>query len=275
MSLHINIKLTMEKIGIEEIHNRLKNIAFIFDQICKRNSINYYMLGGTMLGAVRHKGFIPWDDEMDFGVQSRDYERLISILESELPEPYKCCTYKNNKAVQYPFLKIIDSDTLINDPRVNLPLEKQLGVNIDVFPLYHCKKNSLHIKLIRMLCRLTTIIYVESTLNDKLKRNVKKVIRSLFPISHKRLLMLQDYIGTNITNGPYIGNVYGRWKEREVIPSEWYGENVAYKFENIELNGFKEYDKYLSQLYGNYMALPPENERFIHVDNVYTKDSSV
>ena len=94
--------MTMKKLNIEECHARLLKIAEIFDIICKDNGIPYYMLGGTMLGAIRHKGFIPWDDDMDFGVPRKYYKDLIDIFDKKLPNPYKYHTYNNSDAVIYP-----------------------------------------------------------------------------------------------------------------------------------------------------------------------------
>ena len=95
----------MERIDIEEVHSRVLAIAKEFDRICTLHGIPYYMIGGTMLGAIRHKGFIPWDDDMDFGVPIEHYQELINILEKELPYPFRCCTYKNHPAVLFNFLK--------------------------------------------------------------------------------------------------------------------------------------------------------------------------
>ena len=79
----------MKRIGIDEIHARVLAIAKEFDKICTRHQIPYYMLGGTMLGAIRHKGFIPWDDDMDFGVPIAYYDQLEEILKEELPSNYR------------------------------------------------------------------------------------------------------------------------------------------------------------------------------------------
>ena len=261
----------MKQIGIGEIHNRLLNIAKVFDNICRKHGISYYMLGGTMLGAIRHKGFIPWDDDMDFGVLRKDYERLKLILRTELPEQYKCCDYNNDKVIQYPFIKISDIETCIQDTRVNLPLEDQIGINIDVFPLDNCELNSLRLKLIRCLCRMTTMIYVESTTQSKKIHIIKKILRFLFPVSHRQMLNLMERIAQSLPSGSYIGNIYGRWRDKEIIPSCWYGNNIRYQFDSIELTGFLEYDKYLRRLYGNYMNFPQKELRKAHVDNVFVK----
>lgn len=159
----------MTRIDIEEVHRRILNIARIFDNICSEHGIQYYMLGGTMLGAIRHKGFIPWDDDMDFGVPFEHYNKLISILEEKLPQGMRCCTFENSKAVVYPFIKIEDTETCIDDPRVNLPIEEKLGINIDIFPLVACEKYGKDAARARKLLRLQTLLFVDSTESGRRK----------------------------------------------------------------------------------------------------------
>ena len=101
----------MKELSLKDQHILLLGIAKEFDKVCRDSRIPYYMLGGTMLGAIRHKGFIPWDDDMDFGVPRPYYERLISALEEQLPVRYRCCTYDNSRNIIYPFIKIEDTHT--------------------------------------------------------------------------------------------------------------------------------------------------------------------
>ena len=89
----------MKLLEIKETQACLLNIAKEFDRICTKHNIPYYMIFGTMIGAIRHKGFIPWDDDMDFGVPIEYYKQLEAILEIELPYPYRCCNYKNHPAI--------------------------------------------------------------------------------------------------------------------------------------------------------------------------------
>ena len=121
----------MNRISIEVVHQHVLGIAKEFDQICSENHIPYYMIGGTMLGAIRHRGFIPWDDDMDFGVPIEYYVLLEGVLSKELPYPYRCCTYKNHPGVLHNFMKIEDQSTCIDDKAMNLPVEQKLGLNID------------------------------------------------------------------------------------------------------------------------------------------------
>lgn len=262
----------MERIGLKTIQNRLLKIADVFDRICSRHDIPYYMVGGTMLGAIRHKGFIPWDDDMDFGVPLKHYHRLINILEEELPEGMRCCTFENCEAVFYSFFKIEDTRTCIDDPRVNLPIDKKLGVNIDVFPLTECNKYSKETERARKMQRLQTLLFVDSTEGGKMKSLVKKTLRTITPFGKEYLpqKMLSEISKTK--PGQDIANVFGRWGIKESVDKEWYGNGVRYDFENLKLCGLKEYDKYLTQMYGEYMQLPPESQQVAHVNNVYIKE---
>lgn len=90
----------MQKLYINDIHARLLVIAKTVCHICEQHDIPIYMVGGTMLGAIRHKGFIPWDDDMDFAVTYDNYTRLKDILANELPSPFRLVTFENNKAMR-------------------------------------------------------------------------------------------------------------------------------------------------------------------------------
>ncbi len=256
---------------MEVVHNILLNIAKVFAEICDKHHIPYYMLGGTMLGAIRHKGFIPWDDDMDFGVPRPYYKTLIDCLEKELPYPYRCCTYKNNPGVYAAILKIDDCRTLVDDPTVPLSLDKQIGVNIDVFPLDYCSENDKNIIIIYKLGLLYQTVYVFNRQGKKWKNLIKRLLSSFFPVSRIRLLDLMHRQLSKVKSGPMLANVFGAWKEKEWVPIEWYGENEKYIFEDTEFCGIKDYNAYLTKMYGDYMT-PPKGDLHLHINNVYWRD---
>ena len=253
---------------IEIIHAILLEIAKQFHIICVENKIPYFMLGGTMLGAIRHKGFIPWDDDMDFGVPRPYYNKLLKLLEKYLPYPYRCCTYKNNEGVFAAFLKIDDCRTVALDPRVRLPIEKQIGINIDVFPLDYCQRDDKTLKKIYKMEFIYQTIYVGNSLGSTWKNAIKTILSSICPISRVKMLDFMHHELYKMNDGPMLANVFGAWKKRECVPVEWYGDGVAYPFANTEFYGLKESDKYLTQLYGDYMT-PPKGDKHVHLDNVY------
>ena len=177
----------MTRIDIEEVHQRILNIAEAFDKICTKYDIPYYMLGGSMLGAIRHKGFIPWDDDMDFGVPIEYYYKLIDILEKELPEGMRCCTFENCEAIIYPFIKIEDTRTCVDDPRINLPINKKLGINVDVFPLADCDRFSKETLRARKASRFQTLIFANSTEGGRIRILIKRMLRMLAPFGKQYL----------------------------------------------------------------------------------------
>ena len=257
--------------SLTDVQQYLLAIASIFEVICKTNHIPYVMLGGTMLGAVRHHGFIPWDDDMDFGVPREHYEKLLDLLEKELPSGYRCLTYKNCDQIIYPFAKIEDVRTCIDDPRLNCPLNEKIGLNIDVFPLDTCVVNSWRIKWVYVLLKLQTLLFVESTSPTFIKNVIRRVVRTLLPINKNVILKKVDTILINNQKGKDIGNIFGRWKGKEIFSSDIYRSTASYVFEGVTLEGVKDYHTYLTQLYGDYMELPSEEKRVAHVDNIYIK----
>ena len=263
----------MEKIGIEEIHARVLAIAKEFDKICTRHQIPYYMLGGTMLGAIRHKGFIPWDDDMDFGVPIAYYDQLEEILKDELPLNYRCCTYKNHPCVIHNYFKIEDRETVIDDRiRFSLPLTEQLGVNIDVFPLCRCRLNDPVMRRVGYYKMLRGSFMNSRSHPDNLPRKVVKaflrIIAGGSPIKvNNRMYLLLH----NTDKGDCLGNILGHWGAKEIIPSEWYGSGVRYCFEDASFVGLMSYDKYLTKLYGDYMQQPSEEKRRPHEENVFLR----
>lgn len=257
--------------NIGEVHCVLLGIAKEFHKVCYENDIPYYMLGGTMLGAVRHNGFIPWDDDMDFGIPRPYYDKLKEILENKLSYPYRCCFYKNNPGVYAAIIKIDDCRTVVDDPCVRMPLEKQIGLNIDIFPLDYCTPDDVVLKRIHKWLLVYQTVYVGNLSSSKWKNCIKALLSSLWPVSREEMLDKMHSELRKMRTGPMLTNVFGVWKEKECVPENWYGNGVTYKFEDVELCGIKEFDKYLKQLYGDYMT-PPIGDKHIHLNNIYWRE---
>ena len=261
----------MEKIGLIEVQQHLLGIAKEFDRICTEHNIPYYMLYGTMLGAIRHKGFIPWDDDMDFGVPIEYYKKMEDALEKELKYPYRCCNYKNHPAVRLVYSKIEDMSTVIDDASIDLPLEKQLGVNIDIFPLNRCNREDKEPwKLTRQSYWLSGA-FTDSKLHRSFLRKMGKMcLRFMLggkPIYIQRRIERGLY---KVNSGKLFGCILGSGT-RNTVPIEWYGEGKRYQFEDASLLGPVDAHNYLKNIFGDYMQMPPESERHAHVDNYYMR----
>ena len=249
-----------------------------FQQVCKDNHIEYYALGGTLLGAVRHKGFIPWDDDIDVGIPRPDYERLCKILEEKSGTgKIKFRSYKNTKDYIRYFGRIEDESMKIvrHD---NIKVEEAFAW-IDLFPLDAMPNNALLRKLKVFYVLFLRAIYRFSCF-DRLV-NVNKKGRPL----HERILVwvglhtpIQKFFDTKkclarleraLTAIPYeksdyLVNAMGAYKFREMFHKKYYGKGRMYPFENTEICGPEDYDFVCTQLYGDYMTPPRMDDRNHH-----------
>ena len=117
-----------------ELQEKIFGIMKAFDRVCRENNLHYYMLGGTMLGAIRHKGFIPWDDDADFGLPRKDYETLLALPEESFPEGYRLRHFQKEQGVPYAFIRLEDERTTCVETRRS-GTGYVGGVYIDIFPL--------------------------------------------------------------------------------------------------------------------------------------------
>jgi len=258
----------MREIDLNECHNILINIASKFDEICRRHQIPYYMLGGTMLGAVRHKGFIPWDDDMDFGVERKYFPKLIQALSEELPPPFSVRTLENCNSVFSNFIKIDDTSTeIINNGHDSF---SEIGIGIDVFPLDHGRKNRLTTILFSsyIFLQLTIInfLYYEPAYRRGYKKYIALFLQKVNRISIKNRLISLDKIILSHTHeeSDYLVSYYGRWRQKEMMRKSIMGNPQLYPFENLKLTGVENAHGYLSALYENYMQAPPAEKRERH-----------
>ena len=260
----------MRQLSIKDCQNRLLNIAKIVNGICQRNNISLFMLGGTMLGAIRHKGFIPWDDDMDFGVIYDDYVKLERILKRELPQPLVCTTYENSNAMHSFFLKVEDKSTVTLDPD---SLFDQLGINLDIFPLVPCSIEEWNklIPRIRAIQSFNRRVYIGSTEKKPYKQRIKRILSRVFPISSVSFnRRIKKLIG-KIKPGDYYYNVASPHFWNKPLPHCYFAEKVYYEFEDTAFLGVSDYDAYLKTLYKDYMVVPPLEKQVIHHDMIFEK----
>lgn len=250
----------------------------LFQKICADNNISYFALGGTLLGAIRHKGFIPWDDDIDVGIPRPDYERLCKILEKEnLGENIRFHTFHNNKEYIRYFGHL--EDTSFKIVRHDKIKAEETFAWIDLFPLDAMPNNGLlrkirvyHVLLLRAMFRFSGF--------DRLV-DVNKKGRPL----HERILVwiglhtpIQKLFNTRkclermekvLTKTPYeksdyLVNAMGAYKFREMFNKKYYGEGKMYPFEDTEIRGPVDYDFVCTQLYGDYMTPPKKDDRNHH-----------
>ena len=244
----------------EEIHCRLLKMAKDFHRICEDNNLEYYMLGGTMLGAVRHKGFIPWDDDMDFGMPREDYDQFIRISHQILPDYYELMFYKNAENSPMHYIKFIDSRTTLIEASYKNYVE---GLYIDIFPLDGAGKGSIADRIrMKRIDYLQGLVIYHCTTREK--TGIRKLVKKYAQM--RSLSRLHDSIeklmtAKTLSESSLIANYLGAWAKKEIMPKEVMGTPKLYQFEDTEFFGSANADAYLTSLYGNYMKLPPEEKR--------------
>lgn len=243
---------------------RMLSILKIIADICNRHQIPYWLSSGTLLGAVRHKGFIPWDDDLDIEILEKDHKKLMRILRKELPSFLKIQTNRTDWNYPGVYMKIRDTYSAICENNFIDNQYKYRGIYIDIFTVAPISKSSHTVSA--FLHRY--LLYGWRMLTKKGQHSFYKgiVMRSLmlFVQCIYRVLWLIDYLIPN-------KRIYYRYG---VTNSENHSSDIFFPLKEVEFEGnsFKApYDthEYLVDLYGDdYMSLPPEDSRRVHIQKV-------
>ena len=262
--------------NMELLHKVDMDIVKEVVRICDAHDLKYYMLGGTMLGAIRHKGFIPWDDDIDLGMPRDDYEKFLEIAPKELPAHMKTVNYRTDRKFQYYITRVLDTDTKVIEERIGND-SKYTNASIDIFPIDGTPNNAFLRKIyfFRVLFHraLMSLCYKDS-IDRKRKRSFKEKVllwvMERIPVEklttpYKQKCKIDKLLRSQKVEGSkYIGNIMGAYRTREIVPADFYGEGAFYDFEDIQLRGMAKADEYLTFTYGDYMQLPPEESRKTH-----------
>ena len=247
-----------------------------FIEVCDKNNLTYFLVGGTALGAVRHKGFIPWDDDIDVGMPREDFEKFV-LLQKEFDEKnYFIQTWKTDPCFVYNYAKLRDSNTtFIEDHFANHRINH--GAWIDIFPIDACPDVSKNPKKFRKHV-LWTWKQVFLSYLWGLRRKIHRrtffkdiglnIVAGLFfwgNIGHYR----NKKVDKKLTKIPYstalfLGNWLGTNPKKEAMDRNIFDGVSKATFEGLEVNLPKDYDKYLSNLYGDYMTPPPADKQIGH-----------
>ncbi len=264
----------MREIDIEECHQILLQIATAVDEICTKYEIPYYMICGTMLGAVRHGGFIPWDDDFDIAIDRAYYDLFLEKAKSELPDNLRLSTYQNSDGIFFGFAKVQDIRTVAVEPTYYLLKEdNRNGINVDIFPLDSCSENPKGYSVIRGLFRVQRFLFVNSTHPSKVNGFFRSVVRAVCPFDKNYLLKkIDSYIRRfEDKSGDFYISYWSLYGKKSICEKRLFGTPQKYKFESQSFLGPQKSDEYLTQVFGDYMKLPPVEKRRVHCNNLYWK----
>ena len=245
-----------------------------FDAFCKEHGLRYYAIGGTLLGAMRHGGFIPWDDDIDLGMPRADYEKLKEY-DGRIFDHYIIETYFSvKKDYCYPASKVYDiNTTLVEHKRTNVVR----GVFLDIFPIDGVgddmevarKDNKRIIQLYRYFLTAVGTIRKGRSFRKNLAVLLSHCIPSFIQNQRNLRLKLNSYCSEyDFDKSKYCGNLLGAYFEREIVPHEFFGVPQEYKFEDTTIMGPQKGDDYLNNIYGDWHRLPPKEKQVSHHDFV-------
>lgn len=277
--------MEMKKVPLNEQKKILTDMLSHFDSFCRKHDIEYSVTWGTLIGAIRHQGFIPWDDDVDVMLDRKNYEKLMSLYDNK-SEKYDLLSLRNNKKWCFTFSRLVDRSTVVKWVSDSQNMLEKHGVWIDISAVDNVPNDeNLYKKAVKkyakyeMLGRISTSLYKRTgkwwnnilpdlahfvlyPFSGMFFRKAESIMQSFNNVSCDRVFYWHLFFGGKDNNRPYpayyIQNGY-----KDVV------------FEGVKVMAIVEYDAFLKNIYGDYMTLPPEEKRVSnHVcDAYYLKDN--
>ena len=247
---------------IQQLKQKELELLRLFLKVCGELGLRHYVIGGTLLGAVRHKGFIPWDDDIDVSLPREDYDRFVVQAQAYLPDWCFLQNYHTDPEFPYIFSKLRDSrttyiETSLKNCRINH------GIYIDVFPIdYVPEENRARFD------RQNFLLKIRANYGLNVKPSFKvQVLQRLTLLRWPRLqdaLEQREMLFRSVGQSGLMANLCGAWGKREIVPASYFGDGVELPFESVSVMGPSDYDAYLKNVYGDYMQLPPPEKQVGH-----------
>lgn len=271
----------MEELKLEQIKKIEYELLLKIKDICDSENICYTLIGGTLLGAIRHKGFIPWDDDIDIAMPRKDYKRFIDYCINH-DVPFDLLAHEINDKYYNLYAKVCDSNTRLVELVGNRG-ECEMGAYIDVFPIDALGNNEKEaMKTMKKVSFKHNLLvacswkrFSPTKTNAWYINPVKFAFYVISRLANPRKLIKSiesTFINRNVNDYKYLGVVCGSYRKKEIFPSGIYSIYQNIEFEKDKFLAIKEYDYYLKQIYGDYMKLPPKNKQVTHHEfKIYKK----
>lgn len=263
----------MDDFKLQKLHSLQLKIAKEILRICEKNSIDYSLSGGTLIGAVRHSGFIPWDDDMDIDMTRENYLKFIKACEHDLGKEFYLENWYTDNKYWNGFSKIMLKDTILVEDSTKFSNNRS-GIYVDIFPWDNAPNNIFQRLIHEKKVRFNVLLLIAKH-NIQIPSNSSHFKKSLYVLLKKvtqkvdtRKLIEhyeKDVQRYNTRETHYITCAVGvQGYKKNLCPREWFNSYIKLNFEDTEFSAIQEYDKLLSQSYGDYMQLPPLEKRRTH-----------
>lgn len=274
--------------GIAEFQDKLLDILKVFISVCEKNGFRYWLAGGTCLGAIRHQGFIPWDDDLDVYMPRDDYEKMWDLLKNKkIEEHYVLCRTSEKRNYHHRVIQMVDiNTTFVHSPNINEDIEH--GIYIDIIPLDACPNK----KSGQLLQIFNAILFSVYNIQCKPEYNGGKLTKLMsFGTSVLLALKQKPAVRYKIWKKAEKRMVNYEWESCGLVkcitsqfhelmtafPKEWFNERKV-QFEDIQAVVPANAEEYCQAMYGDYMSLPPKekqivrhNTEYISLDEPYKK----
>lgn len=257
---------------LDQIHKILLKILLDFDRLCREQNIHYFLGGGTLLGAVRHGGFIPWDDDVDVMMKREDYDKLCNLPQSVIPSGLFLQTYKSDPYYHGDMAKIRLEHTVYSTEFSSQFEKMHNGFFIDIFA--HDKTSGrksfqkLH-QFVTRFCRSAVFHKWEQTPMQyygkyRIICRLVTFLNHFLPIKFWEWLRERCFLFYNNSNTGFLYDGMGQHLSHGVFPETWLDHTIYLTFEGYQFPVPEKYREYLTFSYGDYMKIPRENERTYH-----------
>jgi lipopolysaccharide cholinephosphotransferase len=264
--------MEMDSVELKKLHNKILEIADYFDSFCRENGIVYYLMGGTALGAMRHKGFIPWDDDFDVFMDSKNYNKLLEIVDEKLDKKRFYFQREDTQEWGLYFSKIrMNGTTFIEKDLKDIDMHH--GIYIDIMCLNNTSQSTF-IRYIQYFSARVLNTRVLATRGYETSSRVKKIFLQIakYTITDSiKNILIKIVRGRNSRESSYIGHFFGRAPFKKTsFPSRYLGKPRYVEFEYLTLPVAKHVEEYLKVRYGDrYMELPSKEEKAKYPSHAY------
>ena len=248
---------------IKRIHEEILLVMDEVDRICREHNLQYYLIGGTLLGAVRHEGFIPWDDDLDIAMPREDYEVFLSISPSVLQPYLKIGSARYDTNYHRLFSKVYNLNTRFKEYVGEK--ETDIGVFVDIFPLDYTDGYSRRLEIRKWFVKKCSVMLSCKAFPGALHGIKKMIVNSL---SSNRILRIAEYVMKHpkSSSKKYISNFTSQYDiKRQTMPTSFFESGTELTFCGRKYMVPVDYKSVLNSIFGsNYMELPPIEKRITH-----------